>query len=95
MSGSKKYCYEYPRPAVTTDCVIFGYDEGELKVLLIERALDPFKGQWALPGGFMQMDEDAETCAMRELKEETGICITTMEQLYCFSKVDRDLRHRI
>ncbi|MDR2036936.1 MAG: NUDIX hydrolase [Bacteroidales bacterium] len=95
MSEIKKYCYEYPRPAVTTDSVIFGFDEGELKILLIERGLEPFKGQWALPGGFMQIDEDAETCALRELKEETGVCNAFMEQLYTFSKVDRDPRYRV
>ena len=67
-----KYTYEYPRPSVTSDCVIFGYDAKGLSVLLIERGQDPFKGCWAFPGGFMQMDEDAETCARRELEEETG-----------------------
>ena len=67
------YTYEYPRPSVTTDCVIFGFDSDGLSVLLIERGIEPFKGCWAFPGGFMQMDEDAETCARRELLEETGL----------------------
>lgn len=91
----EKYCYEYPRPAVTTDSVIFGFDEGELKILLIKRAQDPFKDSWALPGGFMDMDEDAETCALRELEEETGIKNAFVEQLYTFTKVDRDPRSRV
>ena len=56
-----QYCYKYPRPALTTDQVIFGFGEGELRVLLIRRGNEPFKGKWALPGGFMDMDEDAET----------------------------------
>lgn len=95
MGKIEKYCYEYPRPAVTTDSVIFGFDEGELKILLIERALEPFKGNWALPGGFMNMDEDAETCALRELEEETGIKNAFVEQLYTFTKVNRDPRYRV
>src|SRR5574344_1420384 len=55
----KKYCYKYPHPAVTTDCVIFGFDGRELQVLLIERGIEPFKGKWAFPGGFLKMDETA------------------------------------
>ncbi|HEX3010235.1 MAG TPA: NUDIX domain-containing protein [Bacteroidales bacterium] len=95
MNDQKKYCYEYPRPAVTTDCVIFGFDSGELKVLLIERGIDPFKGRWALPGGFLQMDENTDECARRELSEETGIDNLFIEQLYTFSDVDRDPRGRV
>jgi 8-oxo-dGTP diphosphatase len=89
------YTYEYPRPAVTTDCVIFGFDEGELKILLIERAIEPFKGMWALPGGFIDMDEDAESCARRKLKQETCLENIYMEQLYTFSAVNRDPRYRV
>ena len=63
----QKYCYVYPHPAVTTDCVIFGFDGTKLKVLLIERGIDPYKGKWALPGGFLRMDESAEQGALREL----------------------------
>lgn len=95
MSETKKYCYEYPRPSVTTDCAIFGFDEGELKVLLIERGIEPFKGKWALPGGFLQMDENADECARRELYEETGIKNVFIEQLFSFSDVDRDPRGRV
>ena len=72
MEGS--YVYKYPHPAVTTDCVIFGYDPKDgLSVLLVKRGIEPFKDCWAFPGGFIKMDEDAETGARRELKEETGL----------------------
>lgn len=88
------YTYEYPRPSVTTDCVIFGFDSEGLSVLLIERGIEPFKGCWAFPGGFMQMDEDAETCARRELREETGLDAEYVEQFATFSDVNRDPRGR-
>ena len=77
-----QYCYKYPRPALTTDQVIFGFGEGELRVLLIRRGNEPFKGKWALPGGFMDMDEDAETCARRELEEETGLKVVRISNNY-------------
>ena len=67
-----KYCYKYPHPSVTTDCVIFGFDGTRLNVLLVQRGVEPFEGCWALPGGFLRMDEDAATGALRELREETG-----------------------
>ena len=67
------YHYQYPHPAVTTDCVIFGFDGEQLNVLLVERGIEPFKGCWALPGGFLGMKETAEECALRELREETGV----------------------
>ena len=95
MELQGKYTYEYPRPAVTTDCVIFGFDEGELKVLLIERGIEPYLGKWALPGGFIDMDEDAESCARRKLVQETGLEDIYMEQLYTFSAVNRDPRYRV
>lgn len=91
----KKYCYEYPRPAVTTDCVIFGFDGHQLKVLLIKRGIDPFKNHWAFPGGFLRMDETLEECALRELNEETGMTATRIDQLKAFSAVDRDERGRV
>lgn len=68
-----QYCYQYPRPAVTTDCVIFGFDGEILKVLLVERGGEPYKGCWAFPGGFLNMDETTDECAVRELEEETGL----------------------
>jgi 8-oxo-dGTP diphosphatase len=92
--NSQKYCYEYPRPAVTTDCVVFSYSGEILNVLLIQRRNEPFKDMWALPGGFMQMDESAEECAQRELLEETGIKTVELEQLYTFTDINRDPRER-
>lgn len=92
---TKKYCYEYPRPAVTTDCVIFGFDGVDINVLLIKRGIEPYKGKWAFPGGFVQMDESTEECAKRELFEETGIKNVFIEQLYTFSDVKRDPRGRV
>ena len=92
--NKRGYVYEYPRPAVTTDCVVFSKDSDGMSVLLIERANEPFKGCWAFPGGFMDMDENAEECAKRELKEETGLELGTMRQLGAFTEVDRDPRGR-
>jgi 8-oxo-dGTP diphosphatase len=90
------YTYEYPRPALTVDCVIFGLDESsKLKVLLIQRAGDPFKDAWALPGGFVDMDEDLEAAALRELEEETGVKDVFIEQLYTFGTPGRDPRGRV
>jgi 8-oxo-dGTP diphosphatase len=87
------YTYKYPRPAVTADCVVIT-KETEPKVLLIQRGNDPYKGCWAFPGGFMEMDETAEQCAKRELEEETGLKIEYLRQLGAYSKVGRDPRGR-
>ena len=95
MAVKGTYTYDYPRPAVTTDCVIFGYDGKELKVLLIERGIGPFKGCWAFPGGFLNMDEDALAGARRELKEETGLEDAFIEQFHTFSEPGRDPRGRV
>ena len=89
------HTYEYPRPALTVDCVVFGLDEAELKVLLIQRGLEPFKGKWALPGGFVHMDESLEDAARRELQEEAGIRPNLLEQLYTFGAPERDPRGRV
>lgn len=94
MEG-KNYCYKYPHPAVTSDCVIFGFDGLAIKVLLIQRGIEPYKGKWAFPGGFMQIDETAEECAKRELEEETGLKATSVEQFHTFSDVNRDPRERV
>ena len=91
----QKYTYDYPRPAVTTDCVVFGIDGSDLKVLLIERGSEPYKGCWAFPGGFLNMDETAEQGALRELKEETGLDLHHITQVGAFSAVDRDPRDRV
>lgn len=89
------YQYEYPRGALTVDCVVFGLDEEDLKVLLIERDLEPFAGQWALPGGFVRVEESLEEAARRELEEETGLKQVFLEQLYTFGDVGRDPRERV
>ena len=83
------YTYKYPRPAVTADCIVIT-KEAEPKVLLIERGDEPFKGCWAFPGGFMNMDETTEQCAIRELEEETGLRVSDVHQIGAYSKVDRD-----
>ena len=83
------YTYKYPRPAVTADCIVIT-KEPDPKVLLIERGDEPFKGCWAFPGGFMNMDETTEQCAIRELEEETGLRVSDVHQIGAYSKVDRD-----
>lgn len=92
---NKPYCYRYPHPAVTTDCVIFGFDDTNLKVLLIQRGGDPYKGKWAIPGGFLNPDESADEGALRELKEETGLGTACAEQFHTYSEPDRDPRERV
>ena len=87
------YTYKYPRPAVTADCVVITSEE-EPRVLLIERGEEPFKGCWAIPGGFLNMDETTEQCAIRELEEETGLKIDKANQIGAYCKVDRDPRGR-
>ncbi len=87
------YTYKYPRPAVTADCVVITKEDCP-KVLLIERGADPFKGCWAFPGGFLNMDETTEQCAIRELKEETGLEVDKVKEIGTYSKVDRDPRGR-
>lgn len=90
------YTYDHPRPALTVDCVIFGLDRSsKLKILLIRRGSEPFKDSWALPGGFVEMDEDLETAALRELEEETGVKNVFIEQLYTFGAPNRDPRGRV
>ena len=89
------YCYKYPHPAVTTDCVIFGFDGERLQVLLVERGIEPYKGRWAFPGGFLKMDETAEEGALRELREETGLERAYIQQFHTFSDPHRDPRERV
>lgn len=89
------FTYEYPRGALTVDCVVFGLDERELKVMLIQRALPPFEGKWALPGGFVHLHETLDEAARRELEEETGLHKVYLEQLHAFGAVERDPRERV
>ncbi|RLD61984.1 MAG: NUDIX hydrolase [Bacteroidetes bacterium] len=88
------YTYEYPRPAVTTDAIVFMENVNGLEVLLIQRKNSPYKEMWALPGGFLEMDETLERCAGRELEEETGLSGIKLKQLHAFSTIDRDPRGR-
>ena len=89
------FTYQYARPAVTVDCVVFGLDDQDLKVLLIQRDIEPFAGRWALPGGFVKTDETLEESALRELGEETGLTKVFLEQLYTFGNPGRDPRERV
>jgi 8-oxo-dGTP diphosphatase len=93
--SEKNYCYKYPRPAVTADVVAFaGESRRDLRILLIRRNIPPFEGMWALPGGFVNMDEELEDAAARELEEETGLNGVTLKQIGAFGKLGRDPRHR-
>ena len=89
------YYYKYPHPAVTADCIVFNQEEDMISVLLIKRMNEPFKDCWAFPGGFININESAEDAAIRELKEETGVEISKVEQLKAYSKPERDPRERV
>lgn len=89
------YQYEYPHPAVTTDVAVFTLRERQLQLLLIRRGQPPHAGKWALPGGFLEIDEDLESGAQRELREETGVSDLFIEQLYTFGRPNRDPRERV
>jgi 8-oxo-dGTP diphosphatase len=95
VNDTTPYRYRYPHPAVSTDVVVFTIEEQELKLLLVRRANDPYRGMWALPGGFLDIAEDLEDCALRELEEETGVRGVYLEQLYTFGAPDRDPRERV
>jgi 8-oxo-dGTP diphosphatase len=88
------YTYNYPRAALTVDAIVFVKEENSVSVLLIERGRDPFKNKWALPGGFIEMDETLETACKRELLEETGLKVDKMTQFKTYDAIDRDPRHR-
>lgn len=87
--------YEFPRPALATDCVVFGFDGSALNVLLVKRGIEPYINVYAFPGGFVHIDETVDECARRELYEETGVKDVYMEQLYTFGDIDRDPRGRV
>lgn len=89
------YTYQYPRVALTVDCVVFAREAGATKVLLIKRARDPYQGHWAIPGGFVEPEETLEQAALRELEEETGVKLTQCQQLRVFDAVHRDPRERV
>lgn len=95
VSQRGAYTYPYPRPSVTVDIVLFAFFEQELQVLLVQRKGEPFAGHWALPGGFVGMEEDLYDGALRELQEETGVSDVYLEQLYTFGAPERDPRTRV
>ncbi|MDA3930530.1 MAG: NUDIX hydrolase [Prolixibacteraceae bacterium] len=88
------YSYKYPRPAVTTDALIYSKHNNCISILLIQRGINPFKGEWALPGGFVNIDEDLSDASSRELREETGINVSTLKQFKTYGTVNRDPRGR-
>jgi len=94
MAKKGKYIYDWPRPMVTVDAVVFTFFRNKAKLLLINRGKEPFKGKWALPGGFIEIDEELEIAVARELAEETGLVNVPLEQMYTFGKCGRDPRGR-
>lgn len=95
LRAASQHCYTFAHPAVTTDIVIFTIREGALALLLVKRKGEPFQNAWALPGGFVNQDEALDTCAKRELEEETGLTSVYLEQLYTFGEPNRDPRERV
>ena len=94
MATKGKYIYDWPRPMVTVDAVVFSFADGKAKLLLIERKHEPYAGQWAIPGGFIEMDEELKDAVARELEEETGLKGIALEQMHTFGTVGRDPRGR-
>ena len=94
MAEKGKYVYDWPRPMVTADAAVFAVSDGMPKILLIERGHEPFMGKWALPGGFIELDEELEHAAARELAEEAGLENVELEQMRTFGTVGRDPRGR-
>ncbi len=94
MAIKSKYTYDWPRPMVTVDAAVFQICSGKISLLLIKRKNDPFKGQWAIPGGFVDLDEELEDAVVRELTEETGLTGVPLEQMHTFGTIGRDPRGR-
>lgn len=95
MAERGRYVYEWPRPMVTVDAVVFAEVQGKVKVLLIKRRQEPFVGKWAFPGGFIELDEELADAVVRELEEETGLTGVALEQMHTFGKIGRDPRGRM
>ena len=95
MKTKQEHCYDYPRPAVSTDILVFGIDDQSIRILLIRRKNEPFQNTWALPGGFLEMDEPGQNGALRELKEETSLELEELQHLGAYSEPDRDPRGRM
>ena len=95
MAKKGKYIYDWPRPMVTVDAVVFTFRGDKTEVLLINRKNEPFKGRWSLPGGFIEMDEELEDAVARELAEETGLTGVQLEQMHTFGECGRDPRGRM
>jgi len=94
MAKQGKYVYDWPRPMVTVDAAVFSLTDGKARLLLINRKHEPYQGQWGVPGGFIEMDEELEDAVARELEEETGLKGVPLEQMHTFGTVGRDPRGR-
>ena len=94
MAKKGSYTYDWPRPMVTVDAVVYVVVEETTKLLLIQRGHEPFHGKWAFPGGFVEMDEELEDAVVRELAEETGLTGVALEQMHTFGTLGRDPRGR-
>jgi len=95
MSKKGKYVYDWPRPMVAADAMVFAISKNKIKLLLVNRGYEPFKGKWSLPGGFVNIDEELEDAVARELAEETGLTGVHLEQMHTFGKCGRDPRGRV